>query len=234
MAMAPRLPGYRTYWFCKELKVNSSECMCSSSIPNATTGLWILATGICHHLHQHMRTSSLLGSGRQTLETTLYQYALSTTLYQPRVKLHLHWSIPRQFSSCWSGEDLISPNLRAKKISLLASTCPIQSIMSEDHPLESVGTATAARKRSRAPSSDEDPGRTKLSRRSSSPPAASGISAVSKASEQRDQDVGMAHSTKPPKPLLIHIVNKKIPSSQLAHLKGIARKKDFPLSTTIM
>ena len=123
------------------------------------------------------------------------------------------------------------------------STSIHPSIMSEDHPLESVGTATAARKRSRAPSSDEDPGRTKLSRLSSSPPA-SGISAstaqeesVSKAaSEQHDRDVGVAHSssaTKPPKPLLIHIINKKIPSSQLAHLKGIAKKKDFPLSTTI-
>ena len=171
--------------------------------------------------------------------TTLYLYQspiLVSTLYQPRVKLHLHWSIPRQFSSCWPGEDLTSPNL-------LASIHPIQSIKSEDHPLESVGTATAARKRSRAPSSDEDPGRTKLSRLSSSPPA-SGISAstaqeesVSKAaSEQHDRDVGVAHSssaTKPPKPLLIHIINKKIPSSQLAHLKGIAKKKDFPLSTTI-
>ena len=201
-------------------------------MPPPDSGSLPLGPAIC------LRTSS---SGRQTLETTLYQYALSTTLYQPRVKLHLHWSIPRQFSSCWSGEDLTSPNLRAKKISLLASIHPIQSIMSEDHPLESVGMA---RKRSRAPSSDEDPGRTKLSRRSSSPPAASGISAstaqeesVSKASEQQDdRDVGVAHSspaTKPPKPLLIHIVNKKIPSSQLAHLKGIAKKKDFPLSTTI-
>ena len=48
--------------------------------------------------------------------------------------------------------------------------------MSEDHPLEPVGMATAARKRSRAPSSDEAPGHTKLSRQSSSPPAC-GVSA---------------------------------------------------------
>jgi hypothetical protein len=112
--------------------------------------------------------------------------------------------------------------------------------MSGDLPLQSV-TATTARKRSRSPSSVEDSGCTKLSRRSSSPPA-SGISAItthgqeSESKEEQDEDVGVAHSSpaaRPPKPLLIHIVNKKIPSSQLAHLKGIAKKKDFPLSTII-
>lgn len=35
------------------------------------------------------------------------------------------------------------------------------------------------------------------------------------------------------KPCLIYIVSKKIPSGQLAHLKGIARKKNFHLSATL-
>ena len=103
--------------------------------------------------------------------------------------------------------------------------------MSEDRPLP-----TTARKRSRSPSLVEDPACTKLSRQSSSPPAG-GIStqeSVNKEQQgQGSQDVGVAHPTKPPKPLLIYIVNKKIPSSQLAHLKGIAKKKEFPLSTTL-
>ena len=88
---------------------------------------------------------------------------------------------------------------------------------------ESKSITSVSRKRSRSPSLES--GSTKVSRQSTSPKPHHG---------QPASDVGVA--LPPPattKSCLIYIVNKKIPSAQLAHLKGIAKKKDFHLSDAL-
>lgn len=114
-----------------------------------------------------------------------------------------------------------------------------RSIMSGSYDNKSVAASTS-RKRSRTPSfSDVQDSSTKIIRQSMTQPYAASKTLQETSSslmKQEPSSVGVSvslPSTKPSKPSLIFIVNKKIPSSQLAHLKGIAKKKNFPLSADL-
>ena len=170
-------------------------------------------------------TAAPYGNGRQNNLTTF-------TNHQQSRPQHVSWCPP--FPVC-----VIDPTLFSSLALLLLvrrtshwprkQPAAIHPIMSDDN--QSIAAATA-RKRSRSPTLVEEPACTKLSRQSRSPPDGSTI----QGSLSTGQHVGVAlpsSATKSSKPFLIYIVNKKIPSSQLAHLKGIAKKKEFPLSTTI-
>lgn len=99
---------------------------------------------------------------------------------------------------------------------------------------------SAARKRSRSPSSIHGPDCTKISRQSTSPLDGNPNTIQETSSPHHERAPGVGEdqgptlpSAKSSKQCLIYIVSKKIPSAQLSHLKGIAKKNKFPLSTTL-